>query len=167
MCVHTRYVCTSPEVLRASPLLSFIFFSKDAFLFSRSRKSKDKRYEKVTKKTSTITSVWYIDAKRHYRRILQGNVRTRGLMGAEPVRWKGLRKQKRTPCSGFSFSSLGRMSDCVGVRELVHQLQPWSALICPAWTHGSPSTTDLSHMIEAAGNGNSQCNLTSHTRRIH
>lgn len=165
MCVHTRYVCTSPEVLRASPLLSFSFFSKDALLFSRSRKSKE--IWKITKNKSTITRVSYIDAKRHYRRNLQGNVHTRGLMGAEPVRWKGRRKQKRTPCSGFSFSSLGRMSDCVGVRELVHQLQPWSALICPGWTHGSPSTTDLSHMIEAAGNGNSQCNLTSHTRRIH
>lgn len=43
---------------------------------------------------------------------------------------------------------------------------PCSALLCSVWTHSSALSPDLSYMIEATGNGNSQCNLTWHEHRI-
>lgn len=69
---------------------------------------------------------------------------------------------------GLAFPFLIRQNErLTWCQRADHQLQPWSALICSAWAWSSPPTTDLSHMIEATGNGNSQYNFTWHTRGIH
>lgn len=83
-----------------------------------------------------------------------------------------VREMKRDPLLWLLSSSLGRMRDCVGVRELLHQPlsraepRPWSTLLCSVWTRCPLFPAPLSHMIEASGNGNSQANLTWHTRRV-
>lgn len=90
---------------------------------------------------------------------------TRGISVSE------MKRMKRDPLLWLSSCSLGRMRDCVSVRELVHQPSAGpSSDTDPATLQTDPVLplpADLSHMIEASGNGYSQCNLTWHDHRIN